>query len=542
MWIKKIKLENLRSFEYAEIEFSKGINILLGANNSGKSTILLSMLTLQRIDSYISKDDIRKGANSVKIIYNFADIPKKYFNHFYINYVDVGISKGMEHSSAVNESYAKYNNPDKVEILNHFEMQFLHSNNADRFSITKKYRLSGSAGELSNFSDIEPDNFIYPFLCKRKVNQYSTDVSRKISNKIMKNLDNLPARVDSVLNPSLDQFNEFRAFCSDVLEIPITTFSVENGKDIGLSVQSSIHIPMTYMGEGSNIVGLLANLCLAKEGSLFIIEEIENDLHPKALKKLLEIIKLKSQKNQFIISTHSHIVAKYLGAADNANLFEVRMVLKDKMPTSTVSLLKNPDERLNALEKLGYEYNDYGLTKGWLVLEESSAQRIIESFLIPWFVPKLTNQIRIIATNGFQNIEDKFTSLQNHFLFIHLEKEIYLNKAWVIIDGGEKEKKVIQDLKNKFCIGENKYWKEDHFLNFEEHDFEKYYPPYFNEKIIQIEKIDKQDKKKKREEKEKLLKDVINWAEKNKEEAIKQFNESAKEVIDKLKIISNELD
>jgi len=36
MWIRKIKIENLRSFENAEIEFSKGINILLGANQSRK--------------------------------------------------------------------------------------------------------------------------------------------------------------------------------------------------------------------------------------------------------------------------------------------------------------------------------------------------------------------------------------------------------------------------------------------------------------------------------------------------------------------------
>ena len=65
MWIKKIKIENLRSFENAEIEFSKGINILLGANNSGKSTILLSLLTLQHLNMYVSKNDIRKRNDGV---------------------------------------------------------------------------------------------------------------------------------------------------------------------------------------------------------------------------------------------------------------------------------------------------------------------------------------------------------------------------------------------------------------------------------------------------------------------------------------------
>ena len=41
------------------------------------------------------------------------------------------------------------------------------------------------------------------------------------------------------------------------------------------------------MGEGvANIVGLLVDLCLA-ENKLFLIEEPENDIHPKALKGLL---------------------------------------------------------------------------------------------------------------------------------------------------------------------------------------------------------------------------------------------------------------
>jgi 4-alpha-glucanotransferase len=78
-------------------------------------------------------------------------------------------------------------------------------------------------------------------------------------------------------------------------------------------------------------------------------------------------------------------------------------------------------------------------------------------------------------------------------------------------------------------------------LNWKEHDFESYYPIHFKEEIERVNQIDNQDKKKKREAKEKLLNDVIKWTEGNKEEAEKQFRESAKEVIDKLRIIAKEL-
>ncbi|MBP7283492.1 MAG: AAA family ATPase [Leptospiraceae bacterium] len=540
MWIKKIKIENLRCFENAEIEFSKGINILLGANNSGKSTILLSMLTLQHLDMYISKDDIRKRSNSLNITYEFADMSKKYFNQFNVNYIDVGLSKGLDRASAIQPVNQSKNNPHHVDSLEKYAFKSFHATNQESLIIEKLYKNPMNQKINFLFSN-EPNNFIYPFVSKRKVSRYSTDVSLNSANRIAKDSDNLPARVDLVLNSALPEFHEFKIYCEDVLEISITAFSFESGKNVGLSIQSDIHIPMQQMGEGSSIVGLLVHLCLAKEGYLFIIEEIENDLHPKALKKLLEIIKEKSKTNQFIISTHSHIVAKYLGSEENSKLFEVSMSLVDRMPTSKVSLIETPEERINALEKLGYEFNDYGLTKGWLILEESSAQKIIESFLIPWFVLELQNQIRVIASNGFQNVEDKFIFLHNHFLFIHLQNNIYLNKAWVIIDAGLEEEEVIKSLKNKFCDGENKLWKENHFLNWKEHDFESYYPIHFKERIELVNQIDKKDKKKKREAKEKLLKDVIAWSEKNKEEAKKQFNESAKEVIDKLQLIAKEL-
>jgi len=62
------------------------------------------------------------------------------------------------------------------------------------------------------------------------------------------------------------------------------------------------------MGEGlANIVALLSELAV-NSGKLFLIEMPENDLHPQALKALLDLILESSKRNQFIISTHSNIV------------------------------------------------------------------------------------------------------------------------------------------------------------------------------------------------------------------------------------------
>jgi len=93
-------------------------------------------------------------------------------------------------------------------------------------------------------------------------------------------------------------------------------------------VSNRDNIPLDMMGEGiANLLGLIVDLCMA-ENQLFVIEEPENDVHPKALKKLLNLIAEKSVNNQFIITTHFNIVAKYLGAHPNCKLFSVSATQK----------------------------------------------------------------------------------------------------------------------------------------------------------------------------------------------------------------------
>ncbi|NQY11418.1 MAG: AAA family ATPase [Flavobacteriales bacterium] len=54
MKIKSIRIENLKGFENSgKIEFSPTINVLVGANNSGKSTIIKSCYAIQPRDMHV---------------------------------------------------------------------------------------------------------------------------------------------------------------------------------------------------------------------------------------------------------------------------------------------------------------------------------------------------------------------------------------------------------------------------------------------------------------------------------------------------------
>ncbi|WP_414513473.1 ATP-dependent nuclease [Nostoc sp. PCC 9305] len=272
MKIHKVKLSNVRAYENAEIELSPSINLIVGENNSGKTTILRTLLFLQDRSSFTTQD-IRINEETGGIILTFEGNINKYFNPVIANSID-------------NKTYLE------ITISN----QGLITNGTDF--------------NQNCIVNMEPRNFIYPFLSKRKVTQFNEGINLHNSNSVIGNFSNLYAKVDRITTDGLPAKNEYVKACRDIFGFQISSFPSNNGKKSVYIVDNFHHIPLELMGEGIvNILGLILDLCMAKD-QLFLIEEPENDIHPKALKKLLNFILEKSKTNQFIITTHSNIVLK----------------------------------------------------------------------------------------------------------------------------------------------------------------------------------------------------------------------------------------
>lgn len=43
MYISKLRIQNFRCFDDVEIEFNEGLNVIIGENNSGKTTIMKAL-------------------------------------------------------------------------------------------------------------------------------------------------------------------------------------------------------------------------------------------------------------------------------------------------------------------------------------------------------------------------------------------------------------------------------------------------------------------------------------------------------------------
>ncbi|MFN6471003.1 MAG: ATP-dependent nuclease [Nostoc sp. SerVER01] len=497
MKIHKVKLSNVRAYQNAEIELSPSINLIVGENNSGKTTMLRSLLFLQDRSSFMTQD-IRKNEEEARIKLTFEGNIKKYFHPVIVDFIrnysclDIVIdpSKGLT----------------------------INGNDINSYGIP-------------NFIlNMEPKNFIYPFLSKRKVTTFNEGINRNYSNSIIGNFSNLYAKVDRITTDGLPAKDEYIKACSEILGFLVSSYPSENGKKSVYIVDNFQHIPLELMGEGIvNILGLILDLCMAKD-NLFLIEEPENDIHPKALKKLLSFILEKSKTNQFVITTHSNIVLKYLGSEELSKIFKVDMQFVDRIPTSSIAEVDNsPKARREILEDLGYELLDFDIWDTWLILEESSAEVIIKEFLIPYFVPELKERLKTCSTDGVEKVPDRFYALHSLCLFFHLQ-QTFDQKIWVLVDGGENETIIINDLKNKY-----KSWNKDSFCQLKQHDFEKYYPEEFQAEVDKVLKI--LNKKEKRNAKKILLDNVKKWYTENPDIAKEAFSKSACEVIDILKNI-----
>lgn len=502
MKITAIELRNIRGFKLlSRTELSKRINVFIGANNSGKSTILNSIFSLQRNEA-LGASDITIGGQSGEV--------KLYLEGYYIGIGTI-------------ESNSSYTFDPKTRQRRLYDRSGRHSHNPQIIP------------------EHEPNNLIYPYLSKRKSVSFNDQINEQNTNFVSGNFLNLFSKIDRLVTPQFQPGNsQYIKACKDILGFEISTLASPGGKKGAYFVHNQEHIPLTAMGEGvTNIIGLITDLCVA-ENKVFLIEEPENDIHPTALKSLMNFIIEKSDTNQFFISTHSNIVMKYLGASLGSKIFSITSELTDSQrPKLFISKLReipnNVDDRRAVLENLGYEFNDFGLWNAWLFLEESSAEILIREWFIKWYVPKLLNKMRTFSANSLSQIIPKFDDFNKLFVFLHLEP-VYKNKVWVIIDGGKEEREIIETLRNTYI---KNGWKEDNFSQFSEHDFERYYPKQFKAKVNLV--LAETNKQKRREAKKILLEEIKQWILSNEKIAKEEFKISAEPVINKLKEIARQI-
>ncbi len=495
MKVSSVHLRNIKSVkDSGPIALSPGMNVLLGRNNAGKSILTRCLYALQELSSLIPPQDIRveeeTGTADIHLV--DAEGPLQL----------LGVPAGVREATF-------------SVVMHRTASQIARNLQHDR----------GTHGNVS-FAREEPNNAVYPFLAKRKVSGYDETVNLARTVGVTGDFRYLVAKVYRLANSLHPLHGEFAKACDDILGFQIGTVASPGGHKVGFPVGNMSDITLEAMGEGvPHLLALITDLCIAKD-KLFLLEEPEDDMHPDALKSLLNLIIKKSEWNQFVVTTHSNIVARYLGSIPGSTTYRVTMHLDGQLPvTQYTEIGPDPEERRSVLQELGYEMTDYDLWDGWLILEESSAERVIIKFLIPWFTPMLANRLRSIAAPGIDGVEAKFNDLNRLFLFTHLTP-CYHNRVWVLVDAGQRGDAIVRKLQADYAASG---WQADRFRTFSQTNFERYYPARFQDDATAALALTNRTEK--RAAKKALLDRVLAWIEQEPGVAEQEFEGSAQEVI-----------
>jgi AAA15 family ATPase/GTPase len=308
--LTKIGIENFKGIKHCEIFNLGKVNVFVGRNNSGKSSILDALCLIRSaFDSRLFNEVIPQLLLRRKAIERSAYV----LRNFWYNY----------NTEQKIKFYLEFKNSEKLNIEmswggdSEFLMLFEDPSNKLGRSIGGKYFARIRINLLSGAVFPEEGNFggiasffpqLYHFLREivliddylaRKLELLETSVFGRI----------LEPRLDKKVVEKLNETYNVEAEGLTYIPISPTTRVFR----LAIATQSSsLHID--DLGDGAKYATAILSLCFLLKDTAFLIEEVESHQHSGAITKLIpELVKIANLGNvQLFLTTHSIDVLKAL--------------------------------------------------------------------------------------------------------------------------------------------------------------------------------------------------------------------------------------
>ncbi len=340
--IKSVTIRNLKSIK-EEIYSFTSFDLLVGMNNSGKSTILQALAIWQYCVDEFSRVK-RKGSSAIQIVLpNFTALPLPEFNLLW--------------TGKVEREYPQKDGKKKqefiyIEIIVKWEIP----GGEEEFGISLRYQspqavYAAPQGGWDKFKKLYENSklprlvYVPPFSGLEPFEEWRDDsilkrqVGKAQPGSVLRNL--LFRVVDKDLPPKdIPEWKEIKEIIDRLFSIDIEPPVYQKGVDTQITCnykQGKKKFDIIAGGSGFHQMVTLLAFMYGYEGvTTILFDEPDAHMHVNLQREMLEFLKsLSGEKNiQFIIATHAE------------------ELIKGVNPTSIISVLKTKPERTDAKHKI----------------------------------------------------------------------------------------------------------------------------------------------------------------------------------------------
>lgn len=393
MDVKKIDVINYKCFSNIHIDNIKPINIIIGKNNIGKSSVLdiiegiygsraininTKIILTKEMDEDVISRVFQKNTSGGTIEGNHYEFGKKYIGQ------DISFIRKPDSSNQIPDDFEKYNPNLTISQIDYW------SRVARSIKIDSKVTKRISA-ERNIFPEDNDDNMI--------VDSNGNGITRIITNYLNRSKYN----ENLVKHDLLQNLNKIMGEDANFTEVVTQQIDSAEGTkwEIYLREEGKGRIPLSESGSGLKTILmvlvftiLIPNVYHKKISQyIFLFEELENNLHPSLQRRLLKYIEnLTEEGALFFLTTHSNVT---LDAYQNSDITNIIHLQKEESQVNLINIT-NKIQKNSILNDLGIKASDLLQSNGIIWVEGPSDRVYINNWI------KIHKKANIIEGKDYQ--------------------------------------------------------------------------------------------------------------------------------------------
>lgn len=393
MDVKKIDVLNYKCFTNIHIDNIKPINIIIGKNNIGKSSVLdivegiygsrtinmnTKIILTKEMDEDVISRVFQKSTSGGTIGGNHYEFGKKYIGQ------DISFIRKSDSSNQIPDDFEKYNPHLTINQIDYWS-RVAHSIEIDQ-KVTKRI-----LAERNIFPEDNDDNMI--------VDSNGNGITRFITNFLNRSKYN----ENLVKNDLLQNLNKIMGDDANFTEIVTQQIDSAEGTkwEIYLREEGKGRIPLSESGSGLKTILmvivftiLIPNVEHKKISQyIFLFEELENNLHPSLQRRLLKYIENLTEDGAiFFLTTHSNVT---LDAYQNSDITNIIHLQKEDSQVNLINIT-NKIQKNTILNDLGIKASDLLQSNGIIWVEGPSDRVYINNWI------KIHKKTNIVEGKDYQ--------------------------------------------------------------------------------------------------------------------------------------------